>query len=54
LPKIESEAGRAQVIYPSQGGADGRVVFGATLELEDLISGAKFKYQIVGDRRIGL
>ena len=29
--------------------ADGRVVFGATVELEDMDSGSKVTYQIVGD-----
>ncbi len=29
--------------------ADGRIVFGATVELEDLDSGATVTYQIVGD-----
>jgi transcription elongation factor GreA len=49
IAEIESKLAGAQVIDPSQVDADGRVVFGATLELEDLESGASVKYQIVGD-----
>ncbi|CAE6697851.1 Transcription elongation factor GreA [Paraburkholderia domus] len=49
IAEIESKLAGAQVIDPSKVDADGRVVFGATLELEDLDSGAKVKYQIVGD-----
>jgi transcription elongation factor GreA len=37
------------VIDPSQLDAGGRVVFGATVDLEDEDSGAKVTYQIVGD-----
>ena len=49
IAEIESKLAGAQVIDPAAVEADGRVVFGATLELEDLDSGAKVKYQIVGD-----
>lgn len=49
IAEIESKLAGAQVIDPSQVEADGRVVFGATVELEDLDSGASVKYQIVGD-----
>src|SRR3954453_17265673 len=49
IAEIESKLAGAQVIDPSKVDADGRVVFGATLELEDLESGASVKYQIVGD-----
>jgi transcription elongation factor GreA len=37
------------VIDPSSLDAGGRVVFGATVELEDEDSGAEVKYQIVGE-----
>ena len=37
------------MIDPSRLDADGRVVFGATVDLADEDSGAKFTYQIVGD-----
>jgi transcription elongation factor GreA len=38
-----------QIIDPATVDAAGRVVFGATVELEDEISGETVKYQIVGD-----
>ena len=38
-----------QLIDPASIDADGRVVFGATVEIEDLVSGDKVTYQIVGD-----
>ncbi|WJF89450.1 transcription elongation factor GreA [Paraburkholderia bonniea] len=49
IAEIESKLAGAQVIDPSLVDADGRVVFGATIELEDLASGAPVTYQIVGD-----
>jgi transcription elongation factor GreA len=47
--ELESKLAAAQVIDPAQLEADGRVVFGATVDLEDEDSGAKVTYQIVGD-----
>jgi transcription elongation factor GreA len=47
--ELESKLAAAQVIDPSTLDADGRVVFGATVDLEDEDSGAKVTYQIVGD-----
>jgi transcription elongation factor GreA len=47
--ELESTLAAAQIIDPSKLEADGRVVFGATVELEDEDSGAKVTYQIVGD-----
>lgn len=47
--EIESKMAAAQVIDPSTLDAEGRVVFGATVDLEDEDSGAKVTYQIVGD-----
>lgn len=49
IAEIESKMAGAQVIDPALVDADGRIVFGATVELEDLDSGAPVKYQIVGD-----
>ncbi|MFM0322905.1 transcription elongation factor GreA [Caballeronia glebae] len=46
---IESKLAAAQVIDPTQVEAEGRIVFGATVELEDLESGNMVTYQIVGD-----
>jgi transcription elongation factor GreA len=47
--EIESKLAAAQVIDPSSLNAEGRVVFGSTVDLEDEDSGAKVTYQIVGD-----
>ncbi|SPB18751.1 transcription elongation factor GreA [Caballeronia novacaledonica] len=49
IADIESKLAAAQVIDPTQVEAEGRVVFGATVELEDLESGDTVTYQIVGD-----
>jgi transcription elongation factor GreA len=47
--EIEAKLAAAQIIDPSQLDTDGRIVFGATVELEDLESGKSVTYQIVGD-----
>jgi transcription elongation factor GreA len=47
--EIESKLAAAQVIDPTQLDAGGRIVFGATVDLEDEDSGTKVSYQIVGD-----
>ena len=47
--ELEGKLAAAQVIDPSRLDAEGRVVFGATVDLEDEDSGARFTYQIVGD-----
>jgi transcription elongation factor GreA len=49
IQELEGKLATAQVIDPSQLDAGGRVVFGATVDLEDEDSGAKVTYQIVGD-----
>lgn len=49
IAELESKLAAAQVIDPTAVDADGRVIFGATVELEDLKSGDKVTYQIVGD-----
>mgnify|MGYP000098688822 CR=1 FL=1 len=58
IQEVESKLSMAQVIDPSALAADGRVVFGATVELEDEDSGEKLTYQIVGedeaDLKLGL
>jgi transcription elongation factor GreA len=46
---IEGKLGNAQVIDPATIDADGRIVFGATVEMEELDSGKKTTYQIVGE-----
>ena len=47
--EIEGKLAAAQIIDPSTLNADGRIVFGSTVDLEDEDSGAKATYQIVGD-----
>ena len=47
--EIESKLAAAQVIDPKAVNAEGRVVFGSTVDLEDEDTGAKVTYQIVGD-----
>ena len=49
IKEIEGKLGNAQIIDPASLDADGRVVFGATVELEDADSGESVTYQIVGD-----
>jgi transcription elongation factor GreA len=49
ISEVEAKLAHAQVIDPSTIDADGRVVFGATVELEDHESGDHVTYQIVGD-----
>jgi len=49
IAEVESKLANAQVIDPASIDADGRVVFGATVELEDHESGDHVTYQIVGD-----
>lgn len=49
IADIEGKLGTAQIIDPSEVRADGRVVFGATVELNDESSGEEITYQIVGD-----
>ena len=47
--EIEGMLAAAQVIDPATLDADGRVVFGATVDLEEEATGARVTYQIVGD-----
>lgn len=58
IQEVEGKLSVAQVIDPSSLDAGGRVVFGATVELEDEDSGDTVKYQIVGedeaDLKLGL
>ncbi len=49
IAEIESKLANAQVIDPRLLDADGRIVFAATVDLEDLANGEKVSYQIVGD-----
>ncbi|MFZ9555389.1 MAG: transcription elongation factor GreA, partial [Limnohabitans sp.] len=58
IQEIESKLSMAQVIDPSSVNAGGKVVFGATVELEDEATGDAVTYQIVGedeaDLKLGL
>ena len=58
IQEVESKLSAAQVIDPSQLDAGGKVVFGATVDLEDENTGDAVKYQIVGedeaDLKLGL
>jgi len=47
--EVESKLAAAQIIDPKTLNAEGRIVFGSTVDLEDEDSGAKVTYQIVGD-----
>ena len=49
ISEVESKLANAQVIDPAAIDADGRVVFGATVEIEEVASGDRKAYQIVGD-----
>jgi transcription elongation factor GreA len=49
IKEIEGKLSNAQIIDPKLLDADGRCVFGATVDLEDQDSGAQTTYQIVGE-----
>jgi transcription elongation factor GreA len=49
IKELEGKLSSLQIIDPKTVDAAGRVVFGATVELEDELSGETVKYQIVGD-----
>jgi len=58
IQEIEGKLSVCQIIDPSELNAGGKVVFGSTVEVEDENSGARVKYQIVGedeaDLKLGL
>ena len=58
IRELEGKLSAAQIIDPSALDAGGKVVFGATVELEDEDSGDTVRYQIVGedeaDLKLGL
>lgn len=49
IAEVEYKLSNAQIIDPKDLDAEGRCVFGATVDLEDLESSAAVTYQIVGD-----
>jgi transcription elongation factor GreA len=58
IQEVEGKLSAAQVIDPSSVDAGGRVVFGATVDLQEESSGENVTYQIVGedeaDLKLGL
>ncbi len=49
IQEVEGKLSAAQIIDPAALDAGGRVVFGATVSLEDEDTGDQVKYQIVGE-----
>jgi transcription elongation factor GreA len=49
IAEIESKLSNAMIIDPRTLNAEGRCVFGATIDVEDLDEGGVSTYQIVGD-----
>ena len=49
IKEIETKLSNAQVIDPKRVDAEGRCVFGATVDLEETKGGESVTYQIVGD-----
>jgi transcription elongation factor GreA len=49
IKEIESKLSNAQVIDPKRVDAEGRCVFGSTVDLEETKGGESVTYQIVGD-----
>ena len=49
IAEIESKLANANIIDVTKADANGRVVFGATVKIEDVDSGKEMTYQIVGE-----
>ncbi len=49
IQDLDGKVSNAQIIDPKEIGADGKVVFGSTVEVEDLNTGVKSKFTIVGE-----
>ncbi len=49
IAELEGKLSAAQIIDPTALDAEGRIVFASTVDLEDLESGQKVTYQIVGE-----
>lgn len=49
IQELDGTLSNAQIIDPSALDMEGKAVFGSTVEIEDLASGERVTYQIVGD-----
>lgn len=49
IQELDGTLSNAQIIDPTTLDVDGKAVFGATVEIEDLETGDRVTYQIVGD-----
>jgi transcription elongation factor GreA len=49
IAELDGKLSNAEIIDPATLDADGRCVFGATVELEEVEKGVKVTYQIVGE-----
>lgn len=49
IAEIESKLSNANIIDVTKADANGKVIFGATVKIEDLDSGKEVTYQIVGE-----
>jgi transcription elongation factor GreA len=49
IAELEGKLSAAQIIDPANLDAEGRIVFGSTVHLEDLETSQKVSYQIVGE-----
>lgn len=49
IKELEGKLASLQIIDPASIDGGGRIVFGATIELEDLTAGERVRYQVVGD-----
>lgn len=49
IAEVERKLAMAHIINPAEIHADGKIVFGSTVTLEDLVSGEEVRYQIVGE-----
>jgi transcription elongation factor GreA len=49
IQDLDGKVANAQIIDPKEIGGDGKVVFGSTVEVEDLNTGVKSKFTIVGE-----
>ena len=49
IAEVENKLANAQILNPAELNADGRIVFGATVDLEDREAKSRVRYQIVGE-----